>query len=209
MRCLRGEKLYYAERSGLMAFASRAEALALEDRYDVRYLAELVANCVPSPELSVYAGVRRVPAGTLAVLEHGRLPSSGTGREPTLSQAEPVPKRSMRPGRSVVASSSTRCGSGSAATGHMGATLRWPGLVVRREPHTVARERGAIADGLAGTVTSADSHGTGTDERKYSDAVVSHWRVRNEAIVDPPFGTTTVARSRGLTSQHFPRVLST
>jgi len=40
------------------------------------------------------------------------------------------------------------------------------------------------APGLAGTVTLVETLGDG-DERKYSDAVVRRWGVRNETVVDP------------------------
>ena len=43
---------------------------------------------------------------------------------------------------------------------------------------------GTVSQGLAGTVTWADSHGMGADERGYSDAVAEHAHVRNETIVD-------------------------
>src|SRR5882724_11252957 len=41
---LRVKQLYHAEHNGVFAFASRAEALAQDDRYDVQYLAERVAQ---------------------------------------------------------------------------------------------------------------------------------------------------------------------
>ena len=63
-------------------------------------------------------------------------------------------------------------------------------------------EHGRSPRGLAGTITYVDRHGTGADEREYSDAVVSRWRLCNTAIVDPPFCTTTIARCR---AQTFPR----
>jgi asparagine synthetase B (glutamine-hydrolysing) len=46
--------------------------------------------------------------------------------------------------------------------------------------------RDSVAHGLAGTVTFVDHRGTGTDERRYSDSVVTRWRIRNEVIIDPP-----------------------
>jgi asparagine synthetase B (glutamine-hydrolysing) len=67
------QRLHYAERDGLLAFASRAEALAIGDHYDPQYLAEVVALCGQSPDLTVYAGVKAVPQATMLVLERGRL----------------------------------------------------------------------------------------------------------------------------------------
>lgn len=180
-------KLYYAERKGLFAFASRAEALALEERYEVQYLAERVATCAPTPGLSVYAGVRSISGGTMAVVEHGGV----TTREYWTASAfevEPAWAKSQcevaETCRDLLAESvRLRLGS----DGHTWSQLS--GGVDSSSVVSVAQwlaARGAVPHGLAGTVTFADSHGTGADEREYSDAVASHWRLRNDTIVDAP-----------------------
>jgi asparagine synthase (glutamine-hydrolysing) len=46
---------------------------------------------------------------------------------------------------------------------------------------------GVTSRRLAGTVTFVDWQGTDADEREYSEAVASRWRVRNEVVIDPPF----------------------
>lgn len=183
----RVKQLYYAQREGLLAFASRAEALALEDRYDVRYLAELVAMYSPSPDLSVYAGVQRMPAGTLAVLENGRLSLreywSARDFEPQLALLKSE-REAAEICRSLLAESVRLRLSGD---GDPWAQLS--GGIDSSAVASVAQwlvERGTITRGLAGTVTYVDRQDTAADEREYSDAVVTRWQLRNEVIVDPP-----------------------
>ena len=61
-------KLYYAEAPGLLAFASRAELLADDEKYDVRYLAEVVAYAGPRGDRTAYRGVTALPAAGIARL---------------------------------------------------------------------------------------------------------------------------------------------
>jgi len=182
------KRLYYTERDGITAFASRAEALAVQERYEVQYLAELISQCIPSPGLTVYSGVRRVPAGTMAALQ---------GRELTLRSywspdefiPEPFKPKSEHEApkkcRSLLAESVRHrvCANGGT----------WAQLSGGLDSSSIVSmtqwlaERGEIPQGLAGTVTFVDWQGTDADEREYSDAVVEHWHVRNETIVDPAF----------------------
>lgn len=181
-------KLYYTEGDGVVAFASRAELLALDDRYEARYLAELVAGGVASRELTVYAGVQAVPGGTMLVLERASL----TAREywfpehfepdPAWGESEQAVVERCR--ELLVESVRLRL----SATGDTWAQLSG-GLDSSSIVSIVQclAEQGAIPHGLAGTVTFVDREGAGTDEREYANTVVARWRVRNETIVDPPF----------------------
>jgi asparagine synthase (glutamine-hydrolysing) len=181
------KKIYYAERNGACAFSSRAEALAVEDRYEVQHLAELVALCSPSPDLSIYAGVRRLPGGSLAVLERGRLTThrywSAQAFEPESPWAGTEREAAATCGHLLTEAVRLRL-SGAADT--------WAELSGGIDSSAVVSiaqclaERGKVACGLAGTVTFVDRQGTAADEREYSDAVVRRWQVRNETIVDPP-----------------------
>ena len=60
-------RLFRADRGGVLAFSSRAEALVTEERYDPRYLAERVALCTPTEGVTVYSGVSALPAATVTV----------------------------------------------------------------------------------------------------------------------------------------------
>jgi asparagine synthase (glutamine-hydrolysing) len=183
----RVKQLYYSEHKGVLAFGSRAEALALEDRYEEEYLAQLVAMCSLSPTLSVYAGVYPVPAGAMAVLDGARVtvhqywspdefrpaaPSAGAEREEADAcrelLAEAVRLRLDRNGATWAQLS------GGLDSSSVVGVAQW--LV----------ERGKAPHGLGGTITYVDRQGTGADERAYSDSVIMRWRLPNETIVDPP-----------------------
>lgn len=183
----RVKQLYYAKRDGILAFASRAEALALADRYDVQYLAERVANCSPTPGLTVYEAVHTVPAGKMAVLERGRLALHQYWSPDHFAPDRTWVRREREAAeifRDLFAESVRLRLSGNGGT--------WAQLSGGLDSSSVVSvtqwllERGRVARGLDGTVTYVDRQGTGADERRYSDAVVQRWRLRNEVIVDPP-----------------------
>ncbi len=181
------QRLYYAKQWGCVAFACRAEPLALEDRYSIEHLVRLVSLADPAPGLSVYAGVHQVPAGSTAVVTRGSLTihpywqTADFEREPLSAAPE---SQAIEQCRDLLISSVR------ARLGPPGQT--WAQLSGGMDSSTVVSlvqwlaSRGEIADGLAGTVTFVDRQGTGTDEREYSDPVASRWHVRNEMIVEPP-----------------------
>ena len=181
------KKLYYTETNGLFVFASRAEALSAGDRYEVQYLAERVAKCSPTPELTVYAGVRAVPAASVAVLEGGRLT---TCRYWSPDDFEPDPAWSR-----VECEAAETCRSLliDSVRLRLRDNMTWAQLSGGIDSSSIVSlaqwlaEQGLAAHGLAGTITYADRQSTASDERQYSDAVLSQWRVQNKSIVDPPF----------------------
>jgi asparagine synthase (glutamine-hydrolysing) len=181
-------KLYCAEQSGLVAFASRAEALAVEEKFEVQYLAELIARCTPSSGLTPYEGVRRVPAGTIAVLMPNQLTSS---RYWAPEEFEPGPFKTESEREAPETLRGLLAHSVRARLCNNGGT--WAQLSGGLDSSSIVSmvqwlsERGAVSHGIAGTVTYVDSQDTDADEREYSDAVVQRWQVRNETIVDPPF----------------------
>ncbi len=181
------QRLYYAERRGLFAFASRAEALALEERYEVQYLVELVAMQATSRDLSVYAGVRPVPPACIALLERTKLNirqywnAADFELEPAWVDSESKAIETCR--RLLTESVRLRLGdvgetwaqlSGGIDSSSVVSLVQW------------LAQRGQIAHGLAGTITYVDRQGTSADEREYSNAVVNRWPARNETIVDSP-----------------------
>ena len=181
------KKLFYAARGGVLAFASRSDLLALDERYDAQYLAELVALCVPSPSLTVHLGVRSIPAGMVATLVRDRVTvrrywaASDFAGDSTLTLPEPEAVETCR--ELLAQAVRSRLG---------GATDTWAQLSGGLDSSSVVAiaqwlaARGHTRDGLAGTITYVDSRGTGGDEREYSDAVLRHWPLRNETIVDAP-----------------------
>jgi asparagine synthase (glutamine-hydrolysing) len=181
-------RLYYTERDGLVAFASRAEALATEEKYEVRYLAELVTLRPMSENISVYAGVKAVPRASTALLMPGR--SIITRRYwhasdyPVESSWGNAEREAVERCRDLLAES-VRLRMG-------GAGETWAQLSGGMDSSSIVScaqwlaERGDCSDGLAGTVTFVDRAGTSTDEQDYSGAVVDRWKVPNVTIVDPP-----------------------
>jgi asparagine synthase (glutamine-hydrolysing) len=181
------KKLYYAEHDGFMAFASRAEALAFDDRYDAQFLAEVVTGCVVSPGLSPYAGVRQVPPANAAI-SNGRgiilrrhwsatdfsIDWTWTNRERDAAQTC----------RDLLAESvRLRLDPAGATWSQLSGGLDSSSIVCLAQS---LAECGMVNHGLAGTVTYVDWQGTESDERKYSDAVVARWSIPNHTIVDPP-----------------------
>ena len=181
-------KLYYLEQHGLIVFASRGEVLAQGDRYEVQYLAERVAACVPEPGLSVFVGVKLMQAGTVAVLDgRGKL-STRQYWSPFDDAAGPAWAQSEHDAamacRQLLAESVRLRLSGKGET-----WAQLSGGIDSSSVVSIAQwlaEQGTVANGLAGTVTYVDTYGTGADEREYSNAVVRRWRIRNETIVDAP-----------------------
>jgi asparagine synthase (glutamine-hydrolysing) len=181
------KKLFFAQRGALWVFASRGELLSLTDQYDAQYLAELVAFCSPSPGRNAYADVGCLPAGTLATVDRGRLvprPYWSAGECQAASPTARSECEAVDLCRQLIAE----------AVGHRltGRRDTWAELSGGLDSSSVVGTaqslamKGNVACGLTGTVTWVDSHGTGADEREYSDEVAEHWRLLNETIVDTP-----------------------
>jgi len=180
-------KLYYSLRRGLLCFASRGEALAYAERYEIQHLAELVAHCSPSPELSVYAGVTRLPAGTMILVDQGRLTtrqywsSRELAPDPHWAKSEREAADTCRD--LIVESVRLRLGNNGDAWAQLSGGMDSSSIVSTAQ---WLLQRGAVTHGLSGTVSYVDREDSATDEREYSDAVVSRWGVRNEVIIDAP-----------------------
>lgn len=180
-------KLYYSHRTTNLLFASRAEALADGERYETQYFIELLALQSPRSDVSPYRGVLPVPAGFWGVF-------SGSNRRLTKYwSAESLRDQAAWQGseqeaidtcrRLLVDAVRLRLApdgntwaelSGGLDSSSIVSTAQW------------LATNGEVQRGLAGTVTFVGVEGTGTDEREYSDAVATQWKVRNEKVVNPP-----------------------
>lgn len=179
--------LFYAERGNVLAFASRAEPLALGDDYDRQYLAERVAMCIPTPGLTAFAGVRAVSAGHLLAASGGEpavrrywSAHDFTTNESWVRREQEAAERC----RDLLAESvRLRLGGEGETWAELSGGLDSSSVV------SVAQwllQRGRVPHGLAGTVSYVETGGTGADERMYSDAVAAAWGLRNEKIIDAP-----------------------
>ena len=180
-------RLYYAERQGLVAFASRGEALALGERYDPQHLAELTAGGVLSRGLCAYEGVQHLPGGALGVLHGGRV-ATRVYWDP--GQSEPEPAFAAAPHRAAETCRELLAEAVRLRLTQDGRT--WAQLSGGLDSSSVVglsqwlAERGQVAQGLTGTVTYVDQPGTEADERDFSDLVVRQWQLPNHTIVNPP-----------------------
>ena len=180
-------KLYFKSESGLFAFSDRAEALAPDERYNVRFLAEMVSSCDPTPELTVYEGVSAVPAGTMILfgVQGYRL-----HRYWSPEQIKPLESVHLPDGEAAEQLRSLLIEAVRCRMGAQGQT--WSQLSGGVDSSSVVSltqwlvEGGALAHGLAGTVTYVDRQGTTADERQYSDVIVDRWTLPHRTIVDPP-----------------------
>ncbi len=180
-------KVYYREHGGLLAFASHAEALASGRQYERRFLAEQVASAESSPELTVYQGVKAVPAGTMMLLDGARLTAfrywspedSAPARPPAISEEEAADRlRAL-----LVEAVRARLPRTEPAWAQLSGGLDSSSVVSLVQ---WLAEGGELPRGLAGTVTYVDRESTPSDERRYSSAVIARWGLPNEQIVNPP-----------------------
>lgn len=180
-------KLYTAERDGLFAFANRARALTVGDRYDVQFLAEQVASAEAAPELTVYEGVRAVPAGTMVVVERGKL-TSRQYWSPLLVDTEGAARMSDQEAAQtlrglLLEAVRVRLSRDGRTWAQLSGGLDSASIVSLTQS---SAEAGTFAQGLTGTVTYVDREGTATDERQYTSAVLQRWQLSNEMILEAP-----------------------
>jgi len=181
------QKIFYTQRGRFLSFASRAEALAAGDEYELSYLLALVSLHNRPRGATVYRGVRQLPPASLAAIGERRIDvrqywhATDIAMEPSWARSEACLVEECRQllADSVRQRMTSDCTTWAQLSGGLDSSsvvsfVQW--LAERRE----------IPNGLAGTVTFVDRQRTSTDERAYSDAVLSRWRVRNELIIDPP-----------------------
>jgi asparagine synthase (glutamine-hydrolysing) len=180
-------KLFYAVDHGRVAFATRAEALVLEERYEEQNLAELIAHCPLTPGLTAFSGVRCLPAGKMARLEDGNLREYTYWSPDEFEQAPFTPALEREaPGhlRELLGQSVRQ-----RVTDNGDTWAQLSGGLDSSSIVSVAQwlgDQGLFPHGIAGTITFVDWQDTDADEREYSDAVTARWGVPNTTIVDPP-----------------------
>lgn len=176
-------KLFHADLSAdVMAFASHASLLATGREYDLEFLSQRVAQVRPDADRTVYRGVAAVPPASLVSIRGARRTSLTYW---TAADAQSMEAPTLDAGqlcerfRALLIEAVQVRLSGGETWSHLSGGLDSSSVVSIAQ--TLAL-RGAVAHGLAGTVTYTDSLGTGADEREYSDAVVAAYGVRNELV---------------------------
>lgn len=178
------KKLHYIVEGDLLIFSSRGEALADGDTYDSQYLAELTAYCQPSPGLCVYAGVTALAPATIAFFQSGRVTSC-----PYWSCVD-APALALGPRPEAEATAMCHALLAQAVRSRLSSGVTWAQLSGGMDSSSVVSmaqwlaETGAVPSALSGTVTYVDHHGTGADERRYSQSVVERFQLPNKILTD-------------------------
>lgn len=178
-------RLYHARTGRVIAFGSRAEALDRSGDYNVCYLAEHVAGVEHSPADTPYREVSAIPAATIVRITRSVIAPSEywSAYDFVGARATKRDERSLVDESRALLATSVRL-----RTAGDGAT--WAQLSGGMDSSSIVSiaglmaERGETKAVLSGTVTYVDRHGAGADERRYSDAVVKRFGLRNELVVD-------------------------
>lgn len=185
------KRLCYRDGPHLLAFSSRAELLAEGDAYDIQPLVEMIALCDPSPDRTVYAGVRAVPPASVV---RGR--AGGAGRLAvheywSPERFEPAP---ILAGKEEECYGTFRALFAESVRQRLtGAPNVWSQLSGGLDSSSVVSmaqwlaQRGEVPYGVSGTISWVYRWSTDGDEREYSDAVAKHWGVRNEVMLNDWF----------------------
>jgi len=173
----------------LLAAASRADLLALDERYDLAFLLELAALRAPTPGRSAFAGVDAVQPGTVVTLNDAR-----TSTRQFWAAAEFQPDERARPIRSRAASELCNefrerflDGIRARLTGEPDV---WSQLSGGLDSSSVVcgaqwlARTDAVAYGVSGTVSWLYRWSTDGDERHFSSIITKHTGVRNELVQD-------------------------
>lgn len=176
-------RLYHTTAKGALVFTSRADAFFREERYEVQYLAERVAGCLPSPGLTPFDGMKSVDGGTVVTIRGNRLSSQRYWSPFSVPDETPwrgSARDAVAACRALLSESVLlRLRSQPNAWAHLSGGMDSSSVVSLAQWLT---QDGRLPHGLAGTVTYYEPDGLAGDERRYAEEVSRRWAVRNEAI---------------------------
>jgi asparagine synthase (glutamine-hydrolysing) len=179
---LGGKTLFVASRRGIVIFGSRSAPLGDDGLLDLDTIASfLVASSSPS-ERTIFAGVSRVPAGSIVSCHAGSMVTS------TFWSAAEFGLDESNSGHTQVEvfrelffrAVKLRLTQGNDTWAQLSGGLDSSSIVSVAQTLASA---GDVSTGVEGTVTLVDTL-SGPGEEEYSDAVVRRFPVRNEKIVD-------------------------
>jgi len=174
------DTLYYRTFPDIVAFASRADLLATEHDYDRQFLAEFVARA-DSGTRTPYSGVCAVPPAHVVRTLARRVVTQRywSAASFTTPDARPWPALVDEFREHFATAVRTRLSSNGRTWAQLSGGLDSSSVVSMAQS---LANSGRAPNGLAGTVTLVDPHGTGGDERCYSDTVVGAYGLRNEQV---------------------------
>jgi asparagine synthase (glutamine-hydrolysing) len=174
-------KLFHSTDGALWFFASHASTLARDERYDLEYLVERLAQTRSEPARTVFAGVSAVPPASILHVhgERSRITTfwSAARAQDASGRAASGEDHCAQFRELLIESVRLRASDEVPVWSHLSGGLDSSSVV------SIAQwlsGRGRLPAPLAGTITYTDSLGTSADEREYSDAVVAMYGVRNE-----------------------------
>jgi len=174
------DTLYYRSFPDIVAFASRADLLATEHDYDRQFLAEFVARA-DSGTRTPYSGVCAVPPAHVVRTLARRVVTQRywSTASFTTPDTRPLPALVEEFREHFATAVRSRMSPNGRTWAQLSGGLDSSSVVSMAQ--TLA-STGRASSGLGGTVTLVDPHGTGGDERCYSDSVVGAYGLRNEQV---------------------------
>jgi asparagine synthase (glutamine-hydrolysing) len=174
------DTLYYRTFPDIVAFASRADLLATEHDYDRQFLAEFVARA-DSDTRTPYNGVCAVPPAHVVRTLARRVVTQRywSAAAFTTPDTRPWPALVEEFREHFAAAVRTRLSTNGRTWAQLSGGLDSSSVVSMAQS---LASTGRASSGLGGTVTLVDPHGTGGDERCFSDSVVDAYQLRNEQV---------------------------
>jgi asparagine synthase (glutamine-hydrolysing) len=175
--------LFMGERPRVLVLSSRLEPVHDKEDLDEEFVADFLLAGDPGPTRTIWADSRSLPQGSILTAQHGKVATErfwspysfepaengdeGENAEHFLALFREAVRVRLEPTGDTWAELSG--GLDSSAVVSMAQTLF---------------EQGAVPQGIAGTVTVVDELGSG-DERRFSNAVLQRYELRNEIIWNP------------------------
>jgi asparagine synthase (glutamine-hydrolysing) len=174
--------LFFAGEGGALLLSNRAAALAGEGDLDEEWIADFLVGAMVPPERTVWSGVQAVAPGEVVTWRGCALSRRRFWSAADFAPAEAADERAAAEAFRGLLEEAVRVRT-------EGGVPVWSQLSGGLDSSSVVCVAQALAEGgrgpgIAGTVTLVETLGDG-DERRYSDAVVRRWGLRNETLVDP------------------------
>ncbi|MFL5384715.1 MAG: asparagine synthetase B family protein [Longimicrobiaceae bacterium] len=174
--------LFLAREDGILLLSNRAAALGREGELDEEWAADFLVGAMVPPGRTAWAGVQAVAPGEVVTWRAGALSRRRYWSAADFAPAEAADERAATETFRALLEEAVRVRTD-------GGVPVWSQLSGGVDSSSIVCVAQALAEagrgpGLAGTVTLVETLGDG-DERKYSDAVVRRWGLRNETVIDP------------------------